>query len=67
MSMHITFGCIGVGAGGGGGGGRGSLGPPPPPPILVIMCIKYAEFILHTPFGPPPNPVYIPTLLANKL
>ena len=38
--------------GGGGGGGGGQRGPwtPPPPPIL-IMCIKYAEFILDTPFG----------------
>ena len=34
---------------GGGGGQRG----PWPPPILGIMCIKYAEFILDTPFGPP--------------
>ena len=25
------------------------------PPILGIMCIKYAEFILDTPFGPPPQ------------
>ena len=43
--------------------GRGGLGPPP---ILGIMCIKYAEFILDTPFGPPPpNPVYVPTLLSG--
>ena len=49
------------GGGGGGGGAEGAL-PPPPPPILSIMCIKYAEFILDTPFGPP-NPVYVPTLL----
>ena len=32
---------IGVGTGGWG------LGPP------SILCIKYAEFILDTPFGPP--------------
>ena len=36
------------------------------PPILGIMCIKYAESILDTPFGPaPPNPVYVPTLLPS--
>ena len=35
--------------GGGGGGAEGALAPP----IVVIMCIKYAEFILDTPFGPP--------------
>ena len=40
----------GGGGGGGGGGAEGALDPPPPPPIL-IMCIKYAEFILDTPFG----------------
>ena len=38
---------IGVETGGGGGGGALA------PPILGIMCIKYAEFILDTPFGPP--------------
>ena len=37
------------GGGGGGGGGEGALAPP----ILGVMCIKYAEFILDTPFGPP--------------
>ena len=31
------------------GGAEGALAPP----ILGIMCIKYAEFILDTPFGPP--------------
>ena len=30
-----------------GGEGRGDLAP-----IMGMMCIKYAEFILHTPFGP---------------
>ena len=40
--------CIGVGTGGG-GGVEGALVPP----ILGIMCIKDAEFILDTPFGPP--------------
>ena len=52
---------LGGGGGGGGGGAKAS-------PILGIMCIKYAEFILDTPFGPPPppppNPVYVPTLLT---
>ena len=47
--------------GGGGGGARGGLGPPP---ILGILYIKYAEFILDTPFGLP-NPVYVPTLLGQ--
>ena len=35
------------------------------PPILGIMCIKYAEFIFETPFGPS-NPVYVPTLLCLR-
>ena len=47
---------------GGGGGGGGGAEKALAPPILGIMCIKYAEFILATPFGPP-NPVYVPTLL----
>ena len=41
----------GRGGGGGGGGAEGALAPPPP--TLGIMCIKYAEFILDTPYGPP--------------
>ena len=41
----------GGGGGGGGGGKEGALVPP----ILGIMCIKDAEFILDTPFGPPPT------------
>ena len=51
----------GGGPGGGQGGARGGLGPPP---ILGILYIKYAEFILNTPIGPP-NPVYVPTLLGQ--
>ena len=44
---------VGTGGGGGGGGGGGAEGALAPP-ILGIMCIKYAEFILDTPFGPLP-------------
>ena len=39
----------GGGGGGGGGGAEGALAPP----NLGIMHIKYAEFILDTPFGLP--------------
>ena len=55
--LHFSLSCYlghrrrnrGGGGGGGGGGAEGALAPL----ILGIMCIKYAEFILHTPFGPP--------------
>ena len=54
---YIIF--IGVGT----GGGEGALAPPP------NLGIRFAEFILDTPFDPPPpppNPVYVPTLLIFR-
>ena len=46
-STYTGHAHIGVGT----EGAEGALAPP----ILGIMCIKYAEFILDTPLGPPPQ------------
>ena len=52
VDVHVCMLCRNRGGGGGGGGGEGAEGALALP-ILGIMCIKYVEFILDTPFGSP--------------